>query len=63
MTEHYDIGNLLCMFDEDLDKLIKHLEMGNPDKALMRAKEMRGSISKLKDHCVGDVHSRVERKI
>ena len=48
---NYDLPNLLCMFDESLAKLIRHLEDGNPEKALMRAKEMRGAIKKLKTFC------------
>ena len=61
--DRYDIGNLLCMFDESLCKLIQHLENGNPDKALIRAREMRGAIGKLKSHCVGEIHNNVEKKI
>ncbi len=57
MGHDVDFGNLLCMFDESLGKLITHLESGAPEKALMRAKEMRGAIGKLKAHCVGEVHS------
>jgi len=59
----YDLGNLLCMFDESLIKLINHLESGYPDRALIRAIEMHKAIAKLKGHCVGEVHSNVERKI
>ena len=59
----FDLGNLICMFDESLAKLIGHLESGNPEKALMRAKEMRAAICKLKSHCVGEVHDNVAKKI
>lgn len=59
----YDLGNLLCMFDESLQKLIHHLESGYPDRALMRAKEMHKAIDKLKCHCVPQVHNAVERRL
>ncbi len=57
----YDLGNLLCMFDESLDKLIKHLEGGYPDRALIRAKEMKKAIEKLKGHCVAETYT--EKKL
>jgi hypothetical protein len=57
----YDLGNLLCMFDESLDKLIKHLESGYPDRALVRAKETKKVIEKLKCHCVDQTYT--ERKL
>jgi len=50
MAAKYDLPNLLCMFDESLCKLILHIEVGNAGKALMRAKEMRQAVKKLKDH-------------
>lgn len=59
----YDLGNLLCMFEESLIKLIRHLEMGYPDRALMRAVEMHRAVVKLKDHAVGAVHNNVEKEI
>ena len=59
----YDMGNLLCMWEESLTKLIRHLETGYPDRALIRAIEMHKAITKLKAYCVGDVHNDVERKI
>ena len=59
----YDLGNLLCMFEESILKLIRHLETGYPDRALIRAVEMHRVIVKLKDHAVGTVHNNVERKI
>ncbi len=59
----YDLGNLLCMFDESLSKLIHHLESGYPDRALIRAKEMHKAITRLKGFCVGEVHTNVEKKI
>ena len=59
----YDLGNLLCMFEESLIKLIRHLETGYPDRALIRALEMHRIVTKLKDHAVGTVHNNVERKI
>jgi hypothetical protein len=49
------------MFDESLDKLIKHLESGYPDRALIRAKEMRKAIEKLKCHSVDQTYT--ERKL
>lgn len=63
MKLQYDLGNLLCMFDESLDKLIAHLEKGYPDRALMRAKEMRNAICKLKKHACGVMMNHVERKL
>ena len=59
----YDMGNLLCMWEESLLKLIRHLEAGYPDRALVRAVEMHKAIVKLKAHCVGAVHNDVERKL
>jgi hypothetical protein len=59
----YDLGNLLCMFEESLIKLIRHLEAGYPDRALIRATEMHKAITKLKAHAVGEVHSNVEKKL
>lgn len=59
----YDLGNLLCMFEESLIKLIRHLETGYPDRALIRALEMHKVVTKLKSHAVGTVHNNVERKI
>jgi len=63
MTNRYDLGNLLCMFDESLGKLINHLETGYPDRALIRAKEMRRAIDKLKKHACPAVHNHIERKL
>lgn len=63
MKPQYDLGNLLCMFDESLEKLITHLENGHPDRALMRAREMRSAICKLKKHACGAVMNHVERKL
>lgn len=57
----YDLGNLLCMFDESLEKLIKHLEGGYPDRALIRAREMKKAIEKLKCHTVDKTYT--ERKL
>lgn len=59
----YDLRNLLCMFDTSLDKLVKHLEAGYPDRALMRAKEMQRVVEKLKCHCVHEYHDYAERKL
>ena len=59
----YDLGNLLCMFEESLIKLIRHLEMGYPDRALMRAVEMHKAVTKLKAYAVGEVHSEIEKKL
>lgn len=57
----FDIGNMLCMFDESLEKLIIHLEKGFPDRALMRAKETRKVIQKLKKHCVPEINNHVAK--
>jgi hypothetical protein len=73
----YDLGNLLCTWEkclldlnESMKKLIGHLDQGYPDNALIRAKETQGTIEnmiahiqKMKDHCVGEVHTNVERKL
>jgi len=73
----YDHGNLLCTWEkclidlnESVTKLIKHLSEGYPDRALIRAKDTKAAIErmtthirKMKDHCVGEVHTNVERKI
>ena len=72
-----DIGNLLCTWEKcliDLDasmtKLITHLEVGDSEIALIRALEtkealdkMQAHIQRMKAHCVGEVHTNVERKI
>jgi hypothetical protein len=51
------------MFDESLGKLINHLETGYPDRALIRAKEMRKAIDKLKKHACPAVHNHIEKKL
>jgi hypothetical protein len=60
---NYDLGNLLCMFDESLIKLIRHLESGYPDRALMRAQEMHKAIERLKNHCQPEVHNHIEGRL
>jgi len=62
-NERYEFINLIFMFDESLCRIIKHLEAGTPDKALLKAKEIHIVIEKLKSHLVGDVHNDVEKKI
>jgi len=73
----YDMGNLLCTWEkclidlkESMKKLIEHLDQGYPDNALMRAKDTQVTIEKMvthiqrmKDHCVGEVHTNVEHKL
>ena len=61
--ETYDLANLLCMFDESINKIIKHLESGNVQAALGRARETHKAVDKLLGHCVEGYHSRVEKKI
>lgn len=71
------IGNLLCMFDESLSeldesvsKIVRHLERGYPERALMRAQEtqkkivkMQKIVDKVKKHACGDLHNNVEKEI
>lgn len=59
----FDLGNLLCMFDESLSKIIKHLEDGYPDRALIRSKKTHTALQKLINHCVGEFHKEVEKKL
>lgn len=63
MKQHYDLGNLLCMFDESLEKIVTHLVKGYPDRALLRTKEMQKVIDKLKKHCCGAYGNGVEKKL
>lgn len=59
----FDIGNLLCMFDESLEKIIAHIEKGFPDRALLRAKETSKVIQKIRQHCVPEVNGHIARKL
>ena len=59
----FDLANLLCMFDESLMKIITHLENGNIERALNRARETHKAIDKILGHCVGDYHTEIERRI
>jgi hypothetical protein len=73
----YDLGNLLCTWEkclidlnDSVKRLIVHLDNGYPDRALIRAKDTKAAIErmtvhiqKMKNHCVGAVHTNVERKI
>lgn len=51
MPAHISMSNLLCNWDMSLLKVIKHLEEGRPDSALIRAKEMHKFLTKMKEHC------------
>lgn len=59
----FDLANLLWMFDESLCKVIRYLEDGNAEKALIRANEIHNTIGKLKCHLVGETHNAVEKRI
>ena len=50
MAKHWDFANLLGAFDESLNILIRHIEGGFPDRALMRAKEMQKAVRKIMAH-------------
>jgi hypothetical protein len=59
----YDLGNLLMMFDESCEKIIRHLEDGYPDRALMRARETRKALRKLMDHCAEHLEKEICKRI
>ena len=59
----FDLGNLLTMFLESTDKIIRHLEEGYPDRALIRAKKTRDALQKLVNHCIGPYHNGVEKNL
>ena len=60
---NFDLGNLLLMFLESTDKIIKHLEENHPDRALTRAKKTKDALRKLINYCVGEYHDGIERKL
>lgn len=63
MPPRADLVNILCMFDEGLCKIIKHLEASNSDKAYMRAVDMHKAIDKMKNHYLAQIHCEIEKKI
>lgn len=59
----YDLGNLLMMFDESCQKIIRHLEDGYPDRALIRARKTHEALQKVIAHCVPALDQEIGRKI
>jgi hypothetical protein len=59
----WGLGNLLMMFDESIQKIIKHLEDGHPDRALFRAKLIHDAVQKIMNRCVPEVHTDIEKKL
>jgi hypothetical protein len=49
MSMNFDKANMLTIFDESLSRIIKHLDEGHPEKALIRAQETQKAFRK----CLG----------
>jgi hypothetical protein len=49
--KHWDLLNMIIAFDESVKRLIFHLEHGNPERALAKAREIDGVLCKVKEHC------------
>jgi hypothetical protein len=51
MIRHWSLPNLLSTCDVCLRELIADIEKGAPEEALVKAKKMLKTITRLKTHC------------
>ena len=42
---------MIIAFDESVKRLIFHLENGNPERALAKAREIDSVLCRVKEHC------------